>query len=640
MSKSFSVVVSITFFICSEISLAAVNIAGPQTANQPSTPSVSKKAMTMAPAPLQNIHPPGWHPPRFKGFVDLHTHPMSYLGFGGKLLWGGLDAGSYLPADSLCNHDVVHAVKIQEALGPDNSTRGGWGANTIVDEGNPCGDDLRAIFIRQFEAANHADSAPDWARGFAKHYERNDPPDGKDFTDWPTWKDIDHQKMWVDSIHRAYVGGLRVMVALAVNNKTLADAVKGPGDKLPDDDAGSAAVQIQKMKEFVGRHPDFMEIAYSPSDLERIVRRNKLAVILGIEVDNMGDMNRIKPLTQRAVSSIIDDLYKKGVRYIFPIHVLDNPFGGTAVYIETFNISNYYETGHYWNLECSQPSDGVTFRYSTASDFWTDVEKAGFEFVKLGGARPSVPNPPSCPPGTGHVNKEGMTRLGEYALKKMMSLGMLIDIDHMSDKTAERAIEIAEQIDPPRNKIEYAPNKFQPGGPMGNAAPQHGPYYGYPLFSGHNGPRGGTSGHGTGTEINRTPSQYMRIARMHGMAGVGTAGLDAESFLRLYNQVVHETEDAPAAFGTDTDGMVVGMPHRDGSHVVYNASFPMSRMGTKQWDYNRDGVAHYGMIADYIKDMASLPGASGLINDNLMDGADYFEDSWLQAVAQSKKVHL
>jgi len=48
-------------------------------------------------------------------------------------------------------------------------------------------------------------------------------------------------------------------------------------------------------------------------------------------------------------------------------------------------------------------------------------------------------------------------------------------------------------------------------------------------------------------------------------------------------------------------------------------------------------VAHYGMISDYLKDMASIPGSGGLL-DSLMNGADYFMDSWVKAEAQKTKV--
>jgi len=71
-----------------------------------------------------------------------------------------------------------------------------------------------------------------------------------------------------------------------VNNKTLADAVAGPGD-FATDDKTSTDLQITEMKSFVGRHNDFMEVAYSPADLHRIVSANKLAVILGVETKSL-----------------------------------------------------------------------------------------------------------------------------------------------------------------------------------------------------------------------------------------------------------------------------------------------------------------------------------------------------------------
>ena len=72
------------------------------------------------------------------------------------------------------------------------------------------------------------------------------------FRDFPVWNDITHQKMYVDWLRRAYDGGLRVMVALAVNNRTLGDATAGPGD-YPTDDKSSVDLQIRETKAFVGR---------------------------------------------------------------------------------------------------------------------------------------------------------------------------------------------------------------------------------------------------------------------------------------------------------------------------------------------------------------------------------------------------
>jgi hypothetical protein len=33
------------------------------------------------------------------GIVDLHTYSLANLGFGGNLVYGGVDVGSILPAD-------------------------------------------------------------------------------------------------------------------------------------------------------------------------------------------------------------------------------------------------------------------------------------------------------------------------------------------------------------------------------------------------------------------------------------------------------------------------------------------------------------------------------------------------------------
>ena len=56
---------------------------------------------------------------------------------------------------------------------------------------------------------------------------------------------------------------------------------------------------------------------------------------------------------QALISNEIQRLYDNGVRYIFPIHVLDNLFGGTAIYQDGFNTSNLREAGHYWEIECA-----------------------------------------------------------------------------------------------------------------------------------------------------------------------------------------------------------------------------------------------------------------------------------------------
>ena len=70
-----------------------------------------------------------------------------------------------------------------------------------------------------------------------------------------------------------------------------------------------------------------------------------------------------------------------------------------------------------------------------------------------------------------------------------------------------------------------------------------------------------------------------------------------------------------------------------------------SQSGSKVWDYNVEGVAHYGMYADFVKDVRSakqqdlgcMSGAD-LVDNHLMKSANYFWHTWQKIEAQKSKV--
>ena len=575
----------------------------------PQVVSVDGDAWNRPPAQLVCQAPPRPPPPLsapgapLKGFVDLHTHPLSNLGFGGKLLYGGVDVGSLLPADPDCHHNV-RATSIQQALGHDNSTHGG--VNVFS---NTCGDYLRAAVIHATQQGTPgAADEPDDSSG------------APNFPNWPVWNDITHQKMWVDWIRRAYVGGLRVMVALAVNNKTLGDMTAGPGDG-PTDDKASADLQIAETKAFVGRHSDFMEIAFTSADLQRVVWSNKLAVVLGVEIDDIGDLNKLgRPPEPAEIDAAVGHLFDEGVRYVFPVHLIDNQFGATAVYQDIFNYSNRREAGRWWDLVCD-PS--ISYHFGAQNAFQGFLANAGV-VAKLGPGWDVIFNSAPSYPNCGQVNRSGLTAQGTAAVKEMMKRGMLIDIDHMSDKSKNETIEIAKSQS------------------VGEGAAR---ITGYPLNSGHAGLRGFFPQRvartaGDVNERSMTTAQYEEIRELHGMAGVGSANFDAYEWAEMYQHVIAAMGNPTAtdsgviaAFGTDTDGLAMGMPNRPGSRVQYSTSFPMSSFGTKSWNYNTAGVAHYGMLADFLVDTRTAPNGANLVNNNLMYGADYFFQTWKKCEA-------
>jgi Membrane dipeptidase (Peptidase family M19) len=545
------------------------------------------------------------------GWVDLHTHPMINLAFGGKLVHGGVDVGSLLPQDLTC-HGPTRATSMEHALGDDRPSHGGHDFISF-----PCGDELRKLLIHEFQQGNQALITNNPGRGYP------------DFLDWPKWNDITHQKMWYEWIRRARDGGLRVMVSLATNNKTLADGVAGPGDG-PTDDRASADLQLTEMKSFVGRHPDFMEVAYNAADVKRIVQANKIAIILGVEIDNIGNFNLVPSslLSMPApgegiIRGEIQRLYDEGVRYIFPIHVMDNAFGGTAIYKDDFNTANQRETAdhHYWEIECADIGDDITHTYTEVND---PLRAAG-AFVKLGldPLRHSGPGP-VCPGGAagksrGNRNARGLTLQGIFAIKEMMKRGMIVDIDHMSQHSAEATLELGEK-------------------------------FGYPIVSGHSGIRGYA---GADAENSRTRTQLQRISKLHGMFGLGSDGVGRSAWANQYqmamNVMGYPNADTSKAiyrsgiisFGTDLNGLVKGPMPGGGERVKYGA-FPKSTSGSKSWDYNTEGVAHYGMMADFVVDLRTaasneytgaegIPlGVSGaeLVDNHLNRSANYFWHMW------------
>ena len=72
------------------------------------------------------------------------------------------------------------------------------------------------------------------------------------------------------------------------------------------------------------------------------------------------------------------------------------------------------------------------------------------------------------------------------------------------------------------------------------------------------------------------------------------------------------------------------------SGVTYDSTFPASTDGFKTWDLNSDGVAHYGMLWDFVRDVRLL--SADVIDNQFMYGADYFYQTWKLAETQSVRV--
>ncbi len=524
------------------------------------------------------------------GLVDVHTHPAAHLGFGTELFYG--------PPDGDPSH----------VFGNCNGFHGGWGTDNT--EGNY----IRQVVVDHTESMEYSGS---WDH---QH------PGWPDFPAWPTWHDLLHQQVRVEMLERAWKGGLRLIVAHAVNSHTLAKVSQTRG---PYDDKSSGDAQIAAIKEMVSGQA-FMELALSPSDVRQIIGRGKLAVVIGVELDCIGNFYPgssdhssapFEPAPSDAeIRAEITRLFQSGVRYFFPVHVTDNVFGGAALYNMAFDIANRYQFGSWYAAEPAPASSMIGFTLNPGETLWgqlydtvrnvlanvandpgniigdltgdiTNLAAALLEKISLGFDPGSYPAAPAT--HTGHRNSRGLQDRGRVVLDALMRAGAMIDVDHMGEKTVLDTLDYTRPVN-------------------------------YPVFAGHNFIR--SSG---GSERAHLIGVAKEILSRGGMFGVGVTG-GLSSLATTISQLRKETSQGGIALGSDSSGMSPLPAPRNGS-VVYHGpadALEQGMLGNRVEDINTSGVSHIGMYPDFIEDGKS----SGILTDDditeLFNAPEAFASAW------------
>ncbi len=488
------------------------------------------------------------------GFVDMHAHPRDDLAFGTQLFYG------------------APYGNIEEALG-----------NCKEDHGKNL---MRSVLAAQTEQQNNSG----WKDGKEGY---------PDFATWPAWCTTLHQQMWIDWIERAHKGGLNIMVALAVSSHIMASAAKSEG---PNDDGQVLLNCIQGIKDLVA-HSTFMEVALSPQDVRRIVSNGKLAVILGSEMDNIGNFyfpadyykaNFNPSPSNQEIKQELDKLWDLGVRYIFPVHLNNTIFGGSALLFSTLNVANKFATGaEFIPEQVSTKETGIGFRLQHPAFGLNTMAKMFMPFLL-----PAYINPArkvnytswDTLTGFGHRNSLGITERGKFGLNYMMQKGFMIDIDHMSEKMVNEVLQMAVAND-------------------------------YPVNSGHNVLRGESD-----NENSRTIRQYQQLKQIGGMVGLQHCD-SASGFVKAYREVVEIMGYTHMAFGSDAGGFKA-LPKPDTTiRVVYDSTFTRCKTGNRTWDINTDGVAHYGLLPDYIRGWEAA-GMTPQDKNVFMSSAEDFTRMW------------
>jgi microsomal dipeptidase-like Zn-dependent dipeptidase len=469
------------------------------------------------------FHFPMW------GFADTHAHWMNNVGFGGNLVHGL----PYGPIEIALNKCSEHHSEGK------------------LDDAHK--------FLNGFETGELA----------ADHLESGYP----DFSSWPSFKTKTHQSMYIDWVERAYWGGLRVLVCQMSNNEPLADVM---GNVSGFKDLTAVQLEVNQLRSMVAENSDWMEIAKSSEDVKRINLENKLAIIIGMEIDIPNNWAIEEAVKQEDLKKYVNDIYYNwDVRYYFPVHIADNAFGGFALYgSEHFCVSNAYLHRGLKNQYVNVISNSqVEFALGRQTGIWRDIRF--HELAARGDYKP--------PPGNyiirfvgksdysevvkGHINKLGLTGRGTDLVTMLMQKGMIIDVDHMGFKTVDSVLSIAES-------------------------------HHYPLIAGHTNFFGQmlttkqTSKNDCGrpklkNEHAKTDAVLSRISKLGGMISPITEGdKDVEQFIPMliknnnpgstktwaqtYLYALSKNENHYVALGTDFNGFATEISPRFGTYSAYS----------------------------------------------------------------------
>lgn len=547
------------------------------------------------------------------GFVDYHTHIAFPKALGGAAMPGG----------------AFHPYGIEHALGECSGLHGARGELDIL-EGQTGGGSGHAV------------------DGYPK------------FTYWPHRKTKTHIQAYYRWIERAYLSGLRLMVTHATGNPTFCQILKlmhpkqSAGDCKSDDDLAMQTDYVFDLRDYIdaqsgGPGQGFLQIAQTSDEARAIIRKGKLAVVLGSEYGTLFDcVEGAKFCTPEYIDRKVEELYQRGIRSVFPIHRFDNAFGGTmpqagsngawmhlSSKISTGRIEHLFDLinprkllfksirGHYWELEkCPAGVPGtknVRSMQAFIEEDFNFLVKAAKSVPVVGGVLGKLlgwifidklkplPTYDEFSPDDALCNKRPLQDLGHYLIRRLASKGIIIEIDHLSYVSLKAALETLEKL-------------------------------AYPGF---------VSSHGW---IENMPEIRRRVFQLGGQMAV-TSGRprDVAVALQTYAQERAAFEDF-TGIGLGTD--IQGIASQAASDEELSISYPFRSVdgtveflppitGERYFNYDQEGMAHYGLLPEWLEELRMLDEQTGSRNiPVLMNSAEAYLRMWKRAELRATELRL
>ncbi len=422
------------------------------------------------------------------------------------------------------------------------------------------------------------------------------------FRAWPSPTDLAEEGDYYTGIKRAWMAGLRIMVTQLVDNEGLCDLMTTRRNPCNDMDAVHLqARDLRALQSYIdaqsgGPGKGFFRIVTNPFQARRVINQGKLAVEVGIEVShlfNCGEYLGVPQCSDAKIDAGLKEVRALGVSTFFPIHKFDNAFGGTKMDAGDLGVlvngGNHLETGSFWDIKtCTGPEHDQTQITIPVLGGVGGLVNSLASRLTGGAPLPVYPPPPHC-------NQRGLTKLGTYLIDRMIQEHFIVQLDHMDAKTADAALSILEA--------------------------HH--YSG--VISAHSWD---------------SPEENPRIYNLGGFV-TPIAGASPQSFiaqwrasLKVRNRRFYN--GTGFGYGADMNGLAeqsqptasapIGYPFRSFDGRV---SFTRETWGQRVFDLNKDGVANYGMYADWLAELRVLAGRPILAD--MFRGAEAYLEMWERA---------
>ncbi len=364
-----------------------------------------------------------------------------------------------------------------------------------------------------------------------------------------------------------------------------------------------AAVKIQSgdlyaLQDYIdaqsgGPGKGWFRVVTDPFQARRVINQGKLAVIEGIEVSRIfgcGEVNDVPQCDQSQIDAGLKEIHDLGVRTFFPIHEFDNAFGGTKMIAgemgTVVNAGNRDETGSFWTLApCPAQDQDATQINVPATGPLASLVNGPLASLLHGSALPVYGDGPQC-------NVRGITPLGSYVINQMIKDHFLIQLDHMDSATATSALAIA------------------------------------------------TAQHYSGVISAHCCSSSQLFQRIYATGGfISPPAEPAAAFVSTWKAdkaVSDPRYHFGFGWGSDMNGLADQPGPAAGTPISYpfpsydgRVTFTQEQWGDRTFNLNSDGLANYGMYADWLRDL-QLVGGNQMMAD-MFHGAEAYLETWERA---------